>query len=351
MTLRDYYQQQCQQGNIQPDPEQLAALEAFQAVSDQLQQHKKSLGLLRLRKPKPAQGLYIWGGVGIGKTLLMDCFYHSLPFTQKLRLHFHAFMQKIHQELRALQGSKNPMQIIAKDFAKKYRVICFDEFVVSDIVDAMLLARLLQALVNEGICFVTTSNSAPDDLYKNGLQRTSFLPAIDLIKQHMRVMHLMSQQDYRLLQLKKTGVYFTPDDAKAESDMADVFERVAHGHELIAEPLLIHDRQIPFIKRTHEVIWFDFNVLCNIPRSQQDYLALVADYKIILLSHVPVLKTQSKNIVHLFIRLIDVVYDAQTALICSAASEVSALFAGLTNTPDAARTESRLHGIHIHFKS
>lgn len=350
MNLQTYYQQQCQQGNIQPDPEQLAALAAFQVVFDALQQ-KKSSGLLRLRKPKPVQGLYLWGGVGIGKTLLMDCFFNCLPFPQKLRLHFHAFMQKIHQELRQLQGSKNPMQIIAKDFAKKYRVICFDEFVVSDIVDAMLLARLLQALVQEGICFVTTSNSAPDDLYKNGLQRTSFLPAIDLIKQHMRVLHLASRQDYRLLQLKKTGVYFTPDDAKAEADMADAFERVTHGHELMTDPLIIHDREIPFIKRTHEVIWFDFNVLCNIPRSQQDYLALVAEYKIIFLSHVPVLNTQSKNNVHLFVRLIDVVYDAQTALICSAATEVSSIFAGLTSMPDAVRTESRLHGIHVLLKS
>lgn len=350
MNLQTYYQQQCQQGNIQPDPEQLAALEAFQAVSDQLQQ-KKTSGILRLRKPKPVQGLYIWGGVGIGKTLLMDCFFHTLPFPQKLRLHFHAFMYKIHQELKRLQGSKNPMQIIANDFAKKYRVICFDEFVVSDIVDAMLLARLLQALVGEGICFVTTSNSAPDDLYKNGLQRTSFLPAIALIKEHMRVLHLMSKQDYRLLQLKKTGVYFTPDDAKAAADMADAFERVTHGHELIAEPLIIHDREIPFIKRTHEVIWFDFNVLCNIPRSQQDYLTLATEYKIIFLSHVPVLQTQSKNVIHLFIRLIDVVYDAQTALICSAAADVPVLFAGLTATPDAARTQSRLHGIHILLKS
>lgn len=344
-TLSQYYQQQCQQGRIQPDPAQVQALTAFQTVIDQLTS-KKSASLFSFRKPKP-QGLYLWGGVGIGKTMLMDCFFHCLPLQEKLRLHFHAFMQMIHQELKKLQGSKNPLQMIAASLAKKYRVICFDEFVVTDIVDAMLLARLLQALVDEGMSFVTTSNSAPDDLYKNGLQRTSFLPAIDLIKQHMQVLHLPSTQDYRLLQLKQTGVYFTPDDAKAAADMVHAFTRVTHGHELMEEALIIHERNIPFIKRTHEVIWFDFNVLCNVPRSQQDYLELAKTYKMIFLSHVPMLQTQSKNVIHLFIRFIDVIYDAKVTLVCSAASSVPDLFAGITNMSDAARIQSRLHAIHF----
>lgn len=342
MTLLDYYQQQCQSGFIQSDPEQLAALDDFQAVLDHLKHHQKSSGWLRLRKPKPVQGLYVWGGVGIGKTLLMDCFFHCVPFPQKWRLHFHAFMQFVHLELKKLEGSADPLNLIARELARQYRVICFDEFIVHDIVDAMLLARLLKVLLQQGICFVTTSNTMPDELYKNGLQRTSFLPAIALIKEHLRVIHLPSRQDYRTLQITKAGAYFTPDDTTAMSSMEGIFQSLAHGHEVSHEPISMHDRLVPVVMRASEVVWFDFKVICHIPRSQQDYLTLVGQYKIILVSHVPCLDANAKNTAYLFIRFIDVLYDAGIALILSASAPLEELFAGVQALPEAGRTLSRL---------
>ena len=342
MTLHEYYQQQCQQGMIQSDPEQLAALDAFQIVFDQLKNHHKSSGLLRLRRPRAVKGLYVWGGVGIGKTLLMDCFFHCLPFQQKLRSHFHAFMQFVHQELKKHQGSVDPLQMIARDLSKKYRVICFDEFIVHDIVDAMLLARLLKALLQYGICFVTTSNTVPDELYKNGLQRTSFLPAIALINEHMSVVHVKSKQDYRMLQITRAGVFFTPDDTAAQSALENIFKVLTHGHEVSTVPLTLFDRSIPVVGRTDQIIWFAFNDICRPPRSQQDYLALAQQYKIILVNHVPLLSDRNKDVLQLFIRFIDVLYDAHVALILSAAGSIDAIFANAANVPEISRTKSRL---------
>jgi cell division protein ZapE len=342
MQLIDYYQQQCQNGIIKPDPEQLAALDVFQAVSDNLQRNRKSSGLLRLRKPKHVKGLYVWGGVGIGKTLLMDCFFHCLPFQEKLRLHFHAFMQLVHHELKKHEGHADPLHIIAKEFSRKYKVICFDEFIVTDIVDAMLLGRLLKTMIDSGVCFVTTSNTEPDNLYKNGLQRTSFLPAIELINNAMHIIHLNSQIDYRLLQIQKSGVFFTPDDAHADESMKALFHSLTRGHDVIKEPLVINDRDINFSVRTEEVVWFGFKDICHVPRSQKDYLELAMMYKIIFISHVPVLATSTKDSVLLFIRLIDVLYDARIRIILSATHASGALFAGLENMPESARTQSRL---------
>lgn len=342
MQLSEYYQQQCHQGLLQPDPAQLAALEVLQTVSRHVQHHYKSSGWLRLRQPKPVKGVYLWGGVGIGKTLMMDCFYHCLTIPNKLRMHYHAFMRKVHQSLKSLQGHPNPLRLMARDFAKHYKVICLDEFIVTDIVDAMILAGLLQALTDAGICIVTTSNTEPDELYKNGLQRTSFLPAIALIHEHFNVVHLPSKQDYRMLQIKKSGLYFTPDDAAAEQHLQDSFTALTHGHELSTEPVKINDREIVCRVRTQDVIWFNFKTLCSIPRSQQDYLALAEQYKIIYLSHVPILSAKDKNTSLLFIRLIDVLYDAKKPLIVSAAKPANLLFEGLASMPEAARTLSRL---------
>ncbi len=342
MQLRDYYQQQVEQGLIQTDPEQLAALDSFQLVFDHLLNHRKSSGLLRLRKPKAIQGLYVWGGVGIGKTLLMDCFFHCLPFTQKMRLHFHAFMQMVHQRLKEYTGQQDPLFKISRELAKQCRVICLDEFIVTDIVDAMLLARLLKSLIDLGVCFVTTSNTVPDELYKNGLQRDSFLPAIALIKSHMHVVHVRSMLDYRLQQVKRSGVFFMPDDAQSVEGMEKTFALLAHGHDLILDDLLIHDRCVQYIKRTNEVIWFDFKDICHVPRSQLDYLAIAKAYKVVFVSHVPALGLKGKNIALLFIRLIDVLYDAQIPLIFSASHPIEELFAGLRGMPETARTQSRL---------
>ena len=344
MSLIADYQQKIQHGILQSDPRQLEALAAFQVVCDNLlQMHRKKKSLISaIRKPKLVQGIYIWGGVGIGKTLLMDIFYQKLPFPDKLRLHFHAFMQFIHHELKTLQGKKNPLQIIAKSLSKKYCVICFDEFIVTDIVDAMLLKNLLQALFAHGVSLVATSNTAPDDLYKNGLQRAAFIPAITLLKENTSVINLDSRQDYRLLQLRKSGVYFTPDDEGAHEKMEMLFSLIVHGAPINVEPLIVHERAINIIKRTDAVIWFHFQDICHTPRSQHDYLELSRQYKVIFISHIPVLTAQQKNTISLFIKLIDVLYDARIPVVLSAAAPVEALGQHLAQVPEFARTQSRL---------
>jgi cell division protein ZapE len=344
MLLTDYYQQQCDAGAIQPDPQQLAMLDFFQTVLDDLlaAYKKKNSLLARVQKRKLVTGLYVWGGVGIGKTFLMDCFYQHLPFPEKLRLHFHAFMQYIHHELKMLQGKKDPLQTIAKNLAKKYRVICFDEFVVTDIVDAMLLKNLLQALFSNGVCFVATSNTAPDDLYRNGLQRASFLPAIALLKEHLHVVHSRSQQDYRMLQLRKSGVYFYPDNAEAHAKMEMIFSLLQDDEEVSIDPLQIHGRPIKVIKATSKIAWFNFNEICHVPRSQQDYLQIAKQFSVVFIAHVPVFATDAKNTVALFVRLIDVLYDARTPVIFSAAAASELLGVNLSHVPEYARTQSRL---------
>lgn len=341
MQLLAYYQQLADQGILQPDPAQVTALESLQVVCDDLLHHHKASGWLRLRKPKLTKGLYLWGGVGIGKTLLMDCFFHCLTIPNKLRLHFHAFMRMVHQALAELQGQPNPLQIYAKTLAKKYKVICLDEFNVTDIVDAMLLAGLLEALFKAGVSLVTTSNTTPDELYKNGLQRTSFLPAIALIHAHLHVLHLPAIVDYRYLQIKKSGTFYTPDDDLAEQHMQQIFSSLTHGHEVVIEPLHMNDRAIIARQRTQDIIWFDFDELCEIPRSQHDYLAITEQYKIVFLSHVPKLSAVGKNRALLFARLIDVMYDAKKPLILSSALPIQELFTNVA-LPEVPRIMSRL---------
>jgi len=344
MSLITHYEQQCAAGKIQPDQQQLAMLDFFQTVLEDLRtayKTKKSL-LARVRKPKLVTGLYVWGGVGIGKTFLMDSFYQHLPFPEKLRLHFHAFMQYIHHELKKYQGKKDPLQIIAKELAKQYHVICFDEFVVTDIVDAMLLKNLLQALFANGVCFVATSNTAPDDLYKNGLQRAAFLPAIALLKENLHVVHSQSKQDYRMIQLRKSGVYFYPDNADAHDKMEIIFSMLQGEDEVSIDRLQILDRDIKVIKRTEKIAWFNFIEICHVPRSQQDYLQIAKQFTIVFISHLPVFAVDAKNSITLFIRLIDVLYDAGTPVIFSAAAPSELLGKNLTHNPEYARTQSRL---------
>lgn len=200
----EYYHNQCHQGLIIEDPHQLAVMTRLQQLYEALVDESGSrTGLLRLlRKPKLVRGLYVWGGVGAGKTFMMDCFFNALPFNNKLRIHFHPFMRLVHEELKRYQGKKNPLDIVASNIAKKAQVLCFDEFIVTDIADAIILARLLDALFKLSVCLVATSNVRPDDLYKHGLQRHNFLPAIALLKKHTHEIHIQTDIDYRLRYLK-----------------------------------------------------------------------------------------------------------------------------------------------------
>ncbi len=344
MTLIKYYEQQCRAGNIQPDDGQMAALTHFQKVLDELTTDNRSRHSLlrRIRKRKLVTGLYVYGGVGIGKTFLMDCFYQNLAFKEKWRIHFHAFMQYIHHELKHAQGKKNPLSDIAKSLAKKYRVICFDEFVVNDIVDAMLLRNLLQALFDNGVCLVATSNTAPNDLYKHGLQRASFLPAIVLLKTHTNVIHLDTKQDYRLMQLQQSGIYFTPDNHHAHTSMEKIFSLLVHDATIDVDPIMILDRPIKIVKRSPDIVWFNFIDICHVPRSQQDYLEITRKFKTVFISHVPVLQQDEKNTIALFIKMIDVFYDARIGVVFSAAAPAEMLGKHLAHVSDYARTQSRI---------
>lgn len=253
---------------------------------------------LQLRQ-KLVPGLYLWGDVGIGKTFLIDCLYDALPFKEKGRMHFFVFMQMIHEQLKLTPAQKNPLERIVKKLAKKYQVIFLDEFMVTDIVDAMLLKNLLTALFKEKICLVTTSNTPPDHLYEKGLQRALFLPAIDLLKTNLQVIHLASKQDYR-----------TMHKGHDHEHSSDFFNTQAKGH-ISHEPISINGRLIKVRQRTEHMVWFDYAAICKTARSQYDYLVLAQKFNTIIIDHIPAIEAHEKDTIKRFIRMIDVFYDAK----------------------------------------
>lgn len=344
MTPLEYYQEQCKKGLIFEDSAQLEALSHLMRVYEDLRiEDKKRTSFLSIfRQPHLVKGVYLWGGVGIGKTFLMDCFYHSLPFKNKMRMHFHQFMQLVHNELTKYQGEKDPLQIIAKDIAKKAIVLCFDELFVSDITDAMLLGRLFKALFSRGVCLVATSNTQPDDLYKNGLQRLQFLSAIAALKSNMDVFHIPTSIDYRLRHLQEAGVFYTPLNEKARQNMEKAFAALTQHQTVDSDPILIFDRPIKVRKKSHEVIWFDFVDICSVPRSQKDYLAIAEKYRTILISDIPAIEANAKDMICLFISLVDVFYDAHVRLVISAAEPVQQLYSRGYMILEYTRTHSRL---------
>lgn len=344
MSPLEYYREQCDQGVISQDPQQLIAIQHLQMVYSALlkeYQYRNRIFSF-MRKPKSVSGLYVWGGVGIGKTHLMDIFYHCLPFPNKMRLHFHQFMQLIHKKLKEYQGEPDPLKIVANELAKKTLVLCFDEFFVNDIADAMILARLFKALFANGVSLVCTSNVPPDDLYKNGLQRKLFLPAIEMLKHHTTVLHVPTTIDYRLRHLKEAGVFYSLQDADAQQKMEKTFHLLAHGEAQEGGEIDICDRQIPFKKQADNIIWFDFNVICHVPRSQHDYLALAEKYHTVFISNIPYIEPEAKNTINLFIRLVDVFYDAKVRLVFSAMDKVENLYPEGPLKFEYARTCSRL---------
>lgn len=344
MTPIAYYEEQCQKGLIEANPLQREAVQLLDNLFHQIIQEakKRRQFFSKFRRPRSVKGLYIWGSVGIGKTFMMDCFYQTLPIPNKMRIHFHAFMKMVHEELKHHQGKTNPLQHIAKKIAKDHFILCFDELVVNDITDAMLLGRLLKALFTEGVTLVATSNVKPDDLYKKGLQRQLFLPTIELIKHHTHVFHLTSTVDYRLRHLKDAGVFYTPNDAHAQENMEKTFAVFANGTDVSHDPISIHGREIPVIKRTEHAIWFDFNKICGVPRSQHDYLDIVKEYRTIFISNIPTISAHAQDRIALFIRLIDVLYDTKTRLIASSESPVEKIYTEGRYLFEYQRASSRL---------
>ena len=277
---------------------------------------------------RPAQGLYMWGGVGRGKTWLMDMFFHSLPGDRKLRLHFHRFMLRVHEELTELQGQENPLEIIADGFKEQTDVLCFDEFFVSDITDAMLLATLLQALFARGITLVATSNIPPNDLYRNGLQRARFLPAIDLINQYCDVMNVDAGIDYRLRTLTQAHLYLTPLDEQTRQTMYRMFVKLA-GKEGEAAPVLqINHRPLQAIRAVDGVLAVDFHTLCEEARSQLDYIALSRLYHSVILYNVRVMGPLKENTARRFLALVDEFYERHVKLVIAAEVSMFDIYQG-----------------------
>lgn len=292
--------------------------------------------------PTAVHGLYLWGEVGRGKTFLVDLFIESLPFDDKLRLHFHRFMGRVHAELTQLQGQANPLREVAAHFAAQTRVLCLDEFFVIDIGDAMILSGLLEHLFAQGVVLVTTSNIAPENLYRDGLQRARFLPAIARLQTHCVVRELVSPQDYRLRALSRSGVYFTPTDAAAERALAACFARMAPGSQRTEKAILINDRSIPLKARGNGVIWFDFAALCEGPRAVADYIELARSFHSVLISGVPQFTPQTEDAARRFVNLVDEFYDRGVNLLLSAAVPATELYDGQRLRAEFARTESRL---------
>lgn len=294
------------------------------------------------QKKHTFSGIYLWGSVGAGKTYLMDLFFEHLPIKRKLRLHFHHFMKEVHDSLAKLQGQADPLQIIARHFSMRASVLCFDEFVVNDIADAMLLGRLLKFLFERDIILIATSNRQPDDLYWEGLQREQFLPAIELIKKHCEVIQLSSKQDYRWRSLQQAGVYFTPLNATAEQNMQQHFDLYAHGSGKVGIPLIIDQRPIATICTAKLVVWFDFTALCAPPRSQIDYLAIAQQFPVVLISNLPIIDPDDEMTASYWIELIDILYDNKTTLILSAAASLKEIYPTGKKQFEFERTLSRL---------
>jgi cell division protein ZapE len=278
--------------------------------------------------PRPVQGLYMWGGVGRGKTWLMDLFFQTLPSERKLRLHFHRFMLRVHQQLTELQGQEDPLEIIADSFKAETDVLCFDEFFVSDITDAMLLATLLQALFARGITLIATSNIPPDNLYRNGLQRARFLPAIDLIKAYCDVMNVDAGIDYRLRTLTQANLWLTPLRHETAAGMQHMFDKLA-GHEGEARPLLqVNHRPLQAIASGDGVLAVEFHTLCEEARSQLDYIALSKIYHSVILHNVPVMGLKDENAARRFLALVDEFYERHVKLVISAEKSMYEIYQG-----------------------
>jgi len=337
-------------GEYQHDPAQEAAVDLLQALTENLQQDTAVpqpgffARLVGARAPAQigARGLYFWGGVGRGKTFLMDLFYEELPFDKKKRLHFHRFMREVHRGLTQLQGEANPLRKVAAQFAAEARVICFDEFFVSDITDAMLLAGLLEEMFKLGMTLVATSNVEPDHLYENGLQRSKFLPAIELIKQHTLVHNMDGGIDYRLRALESAELYYFPLDVSADAVLESSFYNLSPDAGRADVRLTIEGREIVTRRCGDGVAWFDFKAICDGPRSQNDYIELAHLFQTVLIGNVPVFDEKKEDQARRFISLVDEFYDRNVKLILSAEAGILDLYQGRRLQFEFQRTESRL---------
>jgi cell division protein ZapE len=299
------------------------------------------------KKTAATLGLYLWGGVGRGKTWMMDLFFDSLPFEEKQRIHFHRFMARVHAALKENKDEVDPLKEIARQWAEKCRLLCFDEFFVSDIADAMLLAGLLESLFEHGVILVATSNVQPDDLYRDGLQRARFVPAIEMIKKHARSLHINGETDYRLRILKKSEIYHYPLDDGSDQILMDSFHSMSGGCEL-DKSLEINGRSLRARMRGDGIIWFDFEELCEKLRSTSDYIEISRSFNTVLISGLPVLGESHSDAARRFINLVDEFYDRNVKLLMSAETGVDEIYEGARLAFEFQRTSSRLTEMQSH---
>ena len=344
------YQKDLERPDFHKDPAQADAVQRLQTLYDKLVEAESERGkaMTKLRRKlkkgreEPVKGLYFWGGVGRGKTYLMDTFFESLPFERKMRVHFHRFMQRVHRELKNFKGEKNPLDLVAKKFADETRVICFDEFFVSDIGDAMILATLMDGLFKRGVTLVCTSNIVPDGLYKDGLQRARFLPAIALVKKYTDVVNVDGGVDYRLRTLEQARLYHTPLNEEADASLRKSFDALAIEAGKHSKTMEINGRKIPARAHADDVVWFDFPDVCDGPRSQNDYIEIARQFHAIIISNVPVLGGDKDDQSRRFVNMIDEFYDRNVKVIMSAAAPITELYSGGSLSFEFERTESRL---------
>ena len=344
MSVKQAYEAELQARSYQSDPAQLRAVDALERCAADWEAYKiqRSNAFKKLiHHPEVPRGVYMYGGVGRGKSFLMDCFYNAVPIRRKTRLHFHEFMREVHRELRDLAGTVNPLDELGRRMSLRYKLICFDEFHVAEITDALILYRLLSALFDHGVGFVTTSNFKPDDLYPGGMHRDRILPAIALLNTHLQVICVDNGTDYRRRMLEQVNLYHTPLGVQADAEMTNAFNRLAESQD--ESPVLhIESRQIEARRRAGGVVWFDFKTLCGGPRSQNDYLEIATQFHTVLLSDVPVMPPRMASEARRFTWLIDVLYDRRVKLIMSAESLPVALYTEGPLVHEFPRTISRL---------
>lgn len=342
--VREYFRQVARERGFTPDRAQLAAVEHLQRCQDEWAAYKARrrtrLQKLVVRPPLP-RGVYLWGGVGRGKTLLMDLFYACVPLQRKTRVHFHAFMREIHAALARHRGEPDPLVPVAREVARQHRLICFDEFHVSDIADAMILGRLLAELLAQRVVFCMTSNYPPGGLYPGGLQRERFLPAVALLERELDVLNVDGGTDYRLRALERCDTWIWPVSGHGESRLHELFERIAQGLDLPSE-LTLYGRRLVARRHGPGIIWFEFAALCGGPRSQNDYLQLATEYHTVIVTGIPRLTAQDASAARRFTWLVDILYDHRVKLLAMAQVPPRELYPEGENSAEFARTVSRL---------
>jgi cell division protein ZapE len=347
MRVTDLYQASLEKKAYQSDPAQELAIERLQRCQDEWEQRASSGSgffskLIGYSSANVPRGVYFWGGVGRGKSFIMDCFYEAISIPKKTRLHFHEFMREVHRELQELRGKANPLDELGKKIGQRYELICFDEFHVSDVADAMILYRLLDALFKNKVQFIMTSNYRPDLLYPDGLHRDRVLPAIRLLEEKLDIMNIDAGVDYRKVVMDQVRAYITPLGPNVQSELEGVFAQLAGVHQEEAQELLIENRVIRCLRRAGGIAWFDFQELCAGPRSQNDYLEIAATFHTVILSNVPKMVPRMSSEARRFTWLIDVFYDHKIKLIITAEVEPDLLYVEGQMAGEFHRTVSRI---------